>query len=119
MDPTRTNNDPQSPSRKLQVHPRPRAWTSAVSLFSLCANGSGKSNILEAIALGSAAAQYKLDNEFLISRGIRVTETRFMRFCIRRAPIVPPCPSHLARQTGHRGDSPARRIHHDLGSRRQ
>jgi hypothetical protein len=43
------------------------------------ANGSGKSNILEAIALGSAAAQNKLDNEFLISRGIRVTETRFMR----------------------------------------
>ena len=42
------------------------------------ANGSGKSNILEAIALASAAAQNKLDNEFLISRGIRVTETRFM-----------------------------------------
>ena len=38
------------------------------------ANGSGKSNILEAIALASAAAQDKLDNEFLISRGIRVTE---------------------------------------------
>lgn len=43
------------------------------------ANGSGKSNILEAIALASAASQAKLDNEFLISRGIRVTETRFMR----------------------------------------
>jgi predicted ATPase len=43
------------------------------------ANGSGKSNILEAIALASAAAQDKLDNEFLVSRGIRVTETRFMR----------------------------------------
>src|SRR5882724_11641969 len=43
------------------------------------ANGSGKSNILEAIALASAAAQTKLDNEFLTSRGIRVTETRFMR----------------------------------------
>ena len=42
------------------------------------ANGSGKSNILEAIALASAAAQNKLDNEFLTSRGIRVTETRFM-----------------------------------------
>lgn len=37
------------------------------------ANGSGKSNILEAIALGSAAAEDKLDNEFLNSRGIRVT----------------------------------------------
>jgi predicted ATPase len=43
------------------------------------ANGSGKTNILEAIAFASAAAQGKLDNEFLISRGIRVTETRFMR----------------------------------------
>src|ERR1700733_11520075 len=43
------------------------------------ANGSGKTNILEALALASAAAQNKLDNEFLISRGIRVTETRFMR----------------------------------------
>jgi predicted ATPase len=42
-------------------------------------NGSGKSNILEAIALASAAVQDKLDNEFLSSRGIRVTETRFMR----------------------------------------
>lgn len=43
------------------------------------ANGSGKSNILEAIAFAAAAAQDKLDNEFLTSRGIRVTETRFMR----------------------------------------
>jgi predicted ATPase len=43
------------------------------------ANGSGKSNILEALAFASAASQDKLDNEFLISRGIRVTETRFMR----------------------------------------
>ncbi len=42
-------------------------------------NGSGKSNILEAIALSSAAANDKLDNEFLISRGIRVTDPRFMR----------------------------------------
>lgn len=42
------------------------------------ANGSGKSNILEAITLASAASQNKLDNEFLISRGVRVTETRFM-----------------------------------------
>ena len=50
------------------------------------ANGSGKSNILEAIALASAAAQNKLDNEFLISRGIRVTETRFMRSAFREPP---------------------------------
>ncbi len=44
------------------------------------ANGSGKSNILEAIALSSAATNNKLDNEFLVSRGIRVTDDpRFMR----------------------------------------
>lgn len=42
-------------------------------------NGSGKSNILEAFAFMAAAADHKLDNEFLASRGIRVTEPRFMR----------------------------------------
>ncbi|MEO7329547.1 MAG: AAA family ATPase [Minicystis sp.] len=36
------------------------------------ANGSGKSNLLEAIALGTAAARNKLDNEYLVPRGIRV-----------------------------------------------
>jgi len=41
-------------------------------------NGSGKSNILEAIALASAAANGKLDHEFLFSRGIRVTEPLFI-----------------------------------------
>ena len=50
------------------------------------ANGSGKSNILEAIAVASAAAQQKLDNEFLTSRGIRVTETRFMRSAFQELP---------------------------------
>jgi AAA15 family ATPase/GTPase len=43
------------------------------------ANGSGKSNLLEAIAFGAAAANDKLDNEFLASRGIRVTDPRLMR----------------------------------------
>ncbi len=42
-------------------------------------NGSGKSNILEALAFVAAAAANKLDNEFLVSRGIRVTNPRFMR----------------------------------------
>jgi predicted ATPase len=42
-------------------------------------NGCGKSNILEAIALGSAAEADKLDNEFLASRGIRVTDPKLMR----------------------------------------
>jgi len=42
-------------------------------------NGAGKSNILEAIALAGAAAANKLDNEFLTSRGIRVTSPEYMR----------------------------------------
>ncbi|MGK5063886.1 AAA family ATPase [Janthinobacterium sp. LB3P112] len=42
-------------------------------------NGAGKSNILEAIALTGAAAADKLDNEFLVSRGIRVTKAEHMR----------------------------------------
>lgn len=43
-------------------------------------NGCGKSNILEAIALCSAAVNNKLDNEFLTSRGIRVSpDPKFMR----------------------------------------
>jgi predicted ATPase len=41
-------------------------------------NGSGKSNILEAIALLGAAAADKLDNEFLVSRGIRMADTQLM-----------------------------------------
>jgi predicted ATPase len=56
------------------------------------ANGSGKSNLLEAIAYGSAAARHKLDNEYLVPRGIRVTEPRFMRAASpegdKSAPIV-------------------------------
>ncbi|MGZ8233550.1 AAA family ATPase, partial [Methylobacter tundripaludum] len=42
-------------------------------------NGCGKSNLLEAIALVAAAAADKLDNEFLASRGIRVTDPQLMR----------------------------------------
>jgi AAA15 family ATPase/GTPase len=42
-------------------------------------NGSGKSNILEAIAFGAAASADKLDNEFLGSRGIRTSEVRLMK----------------------------------------
>ena len=48
-----------------------------VSIF-IGENGCGKSNILEAIAITSAAANNKLDNEFLFSRGIRVTSPEFM-----------------------------------------
>lgn len=42
-------------------------------------NGSGKSNILEAIAFAAAASADKLDNEFLVNRGIRVTEKDWMQ----------------------------------------
>lgn len=42
-------------------------------------NGAGKSNILEAVALAGAAGADKLDNEFLSSRGIRVTKPQLMR----------------------------------------
>lgn len=38
------------------------------------ANGSGKTNLLEGIVLGSAAAAGKLDNEFLATRGMRVID---------------------------------------------
>jgi predicted ATPase len=59
------------------------------------ANGSGKSNILEAIAYGSAAARNKLDNEYLVPRGIRVVEPRFMRAAFpggdAKAPVVVWC----------------------------
>lgn len=41
-------------------------------------NGSGKSNLLEAIAVAGAAAAGKLDHEFLASRGIRTTAPRLM-----------------------------------------
>ena len=37
-------------------------------------NGSGKSNILEALAFLSAAVDDKLDHEFLFNRGIRIVD---------------------------------------------
>lgn len=43
------------------------------------ANGSGKSNILEAIAFGGAASADRLDNEFLSSRGIRPAVAQLMK----------------------------------------
>ncbi len=42
-------------------------------------NGCGKTNILEAVALAAASAAGKLENEFLLSRGIRATEPVKMR----------------------------------------
>ncbi|AVO44050.1 AAA family ATPase [Phreatobacter cathodiphilus] len=43
------------------------------------ANGAGKSNVLEAISLVGAARADRLDNEFLSSRGLRVSRPEHMR----------------------------------------
>jgi predicted ATPase len=42
-------------------------------------NGCGKSNILEAIAIGSAAAKNNLQNPSLSARGIRITSPQLLR----------------------------------------
>lgn len=42
------------------------------------ANGCGKSNILEGIALGAAASSDKLDYEYFANRGIRVVDPKLM-----------------------------------------
>ena len=42
------------------------------------ANGCGKSNILEGIALGAAASSDKLEYEYFANRGIRVVDPNFM-----------------------------------------
>lgn len=41
-------------------------------------NGAGKSNFLEALVLFGAAKDLKVNNEFLVSRGIRVTTKQLM-----------------------------------------
>lgn len=48
-----------------------------VSVF-IGENGSGKSNILEALALGAAASRDKLDHEYLVARGVRMTPPALM-----------------------------------------
>jgi predicted ATPase len=53
-------------------------------------NGSGKSNILEAIAIAGAAAAHKLDNEFLASRGIRVSGPELMRSAFKVSSVNEP-----------------------------
>jgi len=49
-----------------------------VNLF-IGENGSGKSNLLEALVFVSANQSNKLDNEFLVSRGLRVPSPQLMR----------------------------------------
>lgn len=53
-------------------------------------NGAGKSNILEAIALAGAAQARKLDNEFLASRGIRVSGPELMRSAFKEGKASEP-----------------------------
>jgi len=53
-------------------------------------NGSGKTNVLEAIAIGGAAAAGKGGHEFLASRGVRTTEPRFMRPAFPESPPESP-----------------------------
>ena len=53
-------------------------------------NGAGKSNILEAIALAGAAQARKLDNEFLASRGIRVSGPELMRSAFKMGKMSEP-----------------------------
>lgn len=42
------------------------------------ANGCGKTNILQSFAFASAASQKKLDNEYLLARGIRIPGPQFV-----------------------------------------
>lgn len=53
-------------------------------------NGAGKSNILEAVALAGAASAGKLDNEFLASRGIRVTAPTLMKSAFNEEDALSP-----------------------------
>ena len=73
-------------------------------------NGSGKSNILEAIALAGAAAANKLDNEFLASRGIRAAEPRLMRCALRGENSVSDITISIGASDGRRADL---RLSHD------
>jgi len=48
-------------------------------------NGSGKSNLLEALVFVSAGEDSRLDNEFLAPRGLRVPEPELMRSAFEEA----------------------------------
>lgn len=64
-------------------------------------NGSGKSNLLEAIALAAAAEAGKLDNEFLASRGIRVSSSKLMRSLFKAAKANEPIVINIKWTDGH------------------
>jgi predicted ATPase len=63
-------------------------------------NGAGKSNILEAIALASAAANEKLDNEFLAARGVRVARPELMRAGFTGTTHATPITISIAHENG-------------------
>lgn len=63
-------------------------------------NGAGKSNILEAIALAGAASAVKLDNEFLASRGIRVTAPSLMKSAFNEQDALLPVIIHVVPDIG-------------------
>jgi len=54
-----------------------------VNLF-IGENGSGKSNLLEALVFVSASKSNMLANEFLVSRGLRVPEPELMRSAFKK-----------------------------------
>ena len=66
------------------------------------ANGAGKSNILEALAMSSAAADHKLDSEFLASRGIRIPgDPRLMRAAFERQNVEQSIHATVRTDTGN------------------
>ena len=65
-------------------------------------NGCGKSNILEAICMASAASNEKLDNEFLASRGIRLTSAEFTRSAFEKEKISKPILFDILMDSSHK-----------------
>lgn len=86
-------------------------------------NGSGKSNVLEAIAFAAAAASGKLDDEFLHTRGIRVTDQEWMvsKFVPPRSPFekMKPIDQSIAFQiSGSDADKPLNiKVSRSMGAR--
>lgn len=63
-------------------------------------NGAGKSNILEALTLAGAAQSAKLNNEFLVSRGVRITAPKMMRSAFNQADVNKPIKISVATTEG-------------------
>jgi predicted ATPase len=74
-------------------------------------NGSGKSNILEAIALAAAAASQQLDQPALAARGIRQTEPKWLHSAF--SAFQPPLAIHLAVQFSEAQTPVTYNLHND------